>query len=66
VAVNAWWALAPPGDAPLTFNQEFEVRADTRTVFTGDFTPVLRGQTDEYVLQPVAEGIEVEYEETDE
>ena len=51
-----------PGDAPLTFNQEFEVRADARTTFTADFTPVLRGQTDEYLLQPVPDGITVEYE----
>lgn len=51
-----------PGNAPLTFNQEFEIRADTRTTFTADFTPVLRGQTDEYLLQPVPDGISVEYE----
>jgi len=55
-----------PGDAPLTFNQEFEIRADARTTFTADFTPVLRGQTDEYLLQPVPDGITVEYEGGDE
>lgn len=52
-----------PGEAPLTFNQEFEIREDTRTVFTADFTPVKRGQTGSYVLQPVPDGITVEYEE---
>ena len=53
-----------PGEAPITFNREFEVREDTRTVFTADFTPVKRGQTGSYVLQPVPDGITVEYEET--
>ncbi|WP_280536648.1 DUF4382 domain-containing protein [Halopenitus sp. POP-27] len=52
-----------PGEAPLTFNREFEIRADARTVFTADFTPVRRGQTDEYLLQPVPDGITVEYED---
>lgn len=51
-----------PGEAPLTFNQQFEVREDTRTVFTADFTPVKRGQTGNYVLQPVPDGIAVDYE----
>lgn len=54
-----------PGEAPLTFNQSFEVREDTRTVFTADFTPVKQGQTDRYVLQPVPQGIDVEYEESE-
>lgn len=52
-----------PGEAPLKFNQSFEIREDTRTVFTGDFTPVQRGQAGGYVLQPVAQGITVDYEE---
>ncbi|QZA88198.1 DUF4382 domain-containing protein [Salinarchaeum sp. IM2453] len=52
-----------PGEAPLTFNQSFEIREDTRTVFTGDFTPVKRREADGYVLQPVADGITVEYED---
>lgn len=52
-----------PGEAPLTFNEPFEVQEDTRTVFTADFTPVRRGQTDEYLLQPVPEGITVTYED---
>ncbi|EMA00803.1 protein of unknown function [Haloarcula vallismortis] len=52
-----------PGEAPLQFTEEYEIRADTRTVFTADFTPVKRGQTGEYILQPVASGTEVKYEE---
>lgn len=52
-----------PGEAPLTFNQEFEVRENTRTVFTADFTPVKRGQTGKYILQPVPDGIKVSYED---
>ena len=51
-----------PGNAPLKFNESFEVRAETRTVFTADFTPVKRGQQDSYILKPVAEGVEVEYD----
>lgn len=50
-----------PGEAPLTFNQSFDIREDTRTAFTADFTPVKRGQAEGYVLQPVPQGIEVEY-----
>jgi len=52
-----------PGEAPITFNQAFEIREDTRTVFTADFTPVRRGQSGGYLLQPVAQGITVEYED---
>lgn len=55
--------LEVPGAAPVTFNESFRIRAETRTVFTADFTPVRRGQTDEYVLQPVPEGISIEYGE---
>jgi len=51
-----------PGNAPLQFKQSFEVRADERTVFTADFTPVRRGQTGGYLLQPVADGTTVRYE----
>lgn len=49
-----------PGNAPLTFNQEFEVRENTRTSFTADFAPVRRG-TGGYLLRPVPRGIEVSY-----
>lgn len=52
-----------PGEAPLTFDEGFDVRGDTRTVFTADFTPVERGQAGGYVLQPVPDGITVEYED---
>ena len=51
-----------PGNAPLTFNAEFEVRENTRTSFTADFAPVRRG-TGSYLLRPVPQGIEVTYEE---
>lgn len=55
-----------PGEAPLTFNESFEIREDTQTSFTADFTPVRRGETDEYLLQPVPQGIQVSYEELEE
>ncbi len=51
-----------PGEAPLTFEEPFEIREDTRTTFTADFTPVERGQAGGYVLQPVAQGTSVDYE----
>lgn len=54
-----------PGEAPVTFDEAFEIRADTRTTFTADFTPVRRGRTGEYVLQPVPSGITVTYEAVD-
>ncbi|MDZ7702821.1 MAG: DUF4382 domain-containing protein [Halobacteriales archaeon] len=50
-----------PGDAPLTFEQAFEIREGETTTFIADFTPVKRGGTDEYVLQPVATEVEVVY-----
>ncbi len=52
-----------PGEAPLTFNEPFEIRENTRTVFTADVAPVQRGQAGSYVLQPVPQGITVEYED---
>ena len=55
-------AVMVPGEAPLTFEEPFEIREDARTTFTADFTPVKRGQAGGYVLQPVAQGITVEYE----
>ncbi|ELZ42101.1 hypothetical protein C463_11012 [Halorubrum californiense DSM 19288] len=51
-----------PGNAPLKFNEPFETRENTRTTFTADFAPVLRGNG-RYLLRPVPSGIEVEYEE---
>lgn len=54
--------VSVPGNAPLKFNQSFEIREDTRTVFTADFTPVKRGKTGSYLIQPVASETTVSYE----
>ena len=53
-----------PGNAPLKFNESFEIRAETRTVFTADFTPVRTGPpgSTRYLIQPVPAEIEVSYE----
>lgn len=53
-----------PGNAPLKFNEAFEIRENTQTTFTADFAPVLRGNG-RYLLRPVPSGIEVEYSETE-
>lgn len=55
--------VTTPGEAPLKFDRSFEIRSDSRTVFTADFTPVKRGQAGGYILQPVADGTGVSYEE---
>lgn len=55
-----------PGNAPLQFKHPFEIREDETTTFTGDFTPVRRGQTDRYLLQPVAKRTGVTYEGSEE
>ncbi|ELZ54098.1 MULTISPECIES: DUF4382 domain-containing protein [Halorubrum] len=54
-----------PGNAPLKFNEAFEIRENTRTTFTADFAPVLRGNG-RYLLRPVPSGIEVEYSDVEE
>lgn len=54
-----------PGEAPITFNKSFEVRENTRTSFTADFTPVKRGKTGKYVIQPVPKDIKVTYSSTE-
>jgi hypothetical protein len=54
-----------PGNAPLTFNEPFEIRENTQTTFTADFAPVLRGNG-RYLLRPVPSGIEVEYSDDEE
>jgi len=54
-----------PGNAPLTFNEAFELRENTRTSFTADFAPVRRGNGS-YLLRPVPRGVEVSYGGTDE
>lgn len=53
-----------PGDAPLKFLAEFDIRDEETTSFTADFTPVKQGQTGRYVLQPVAEEVVVSYDES--
>ncbi|MFB6101892.1 MAG: DUF4382 domain-containing protein [Haloplanus sp.] len=55
-----------PGNAPLQFKHPFEIRADTRTVFTADFTPVRQGRSGSYLLKPVARETDVSYESTGE
>jgi len=55
--------VSTPGNAPLQFTKRFEIRPDQRTTFIGDFTPVRRGQQDRYLLQPVAQGTRVVYED---
>ncbi|CDK38376.1 uncharacterized protein BN903_51 [Halorubrum sp. AJ67] len=49
-----------PGNAPLKFNEPFEIRENTQTTFTADFAPVERGNG-RYLLRPVPSGIEVAY-----
>jgi len=51
-----------PGDAPLKFEEPFEIREGERTTFTADFTPVRAGGSGKYVLQPVADEVVVRYE----
>lgn len=55
--------VSTPGNAPLQFTERFEIRPDQRTTFIGDFTPVRQGQQDSYLLQPVAKGTQVVYED---
>lgn len=52
-------AVETPGEVPLKSDERFEIRADTWTTFTAHFTPVERGRSGSYVLQPVADGVEV-------
>ncbi|AQL43692.1 hypothetical protein BV210_13700 [Halorientalis sp. IM1011] len=52
-----------PGNAPLKFNERFEIRADQRTSFLADFTPVKQGRSGRYLIKPVADGVEVSYED---
>ncbi|WP_226004611.1 DUF4382 domain-containing protein [Natrinema salinisoli] len=57
--------VSTPGNAPLQFKERFEIREDQRTTFVGDFTPVRQGQRDRYLLQPVAKGTRVIYEDSE-
>ena len=57
------------GDAEVTvpsgglkLNKAFEIRADSTTTFTADFTPVKRGQASSYNIQPVSNEVTVTYE----
>ena len=50
-----------PGNAPLQFNAEFEIRADEQTRFIADFAPQRRGQQGSYIVRPVASGTRVLY-----
>lgn len=49
-----------PGNAPLKFDQSFEIREDERTTFVADFTPFQRGNGD-YLVRPVASETQVLY-----
>ena len=49
-----------PGNAPLQFQQDFEIRADEQTRFIADFAPMRRGQGS-YIIRPVASGTKVLY-----
>lgn len=49
-----------PGNAPLKFNQSFDVREDVVTNFLADFAPNERGNGS-YIIRPVASGTEVTY-----
>lgn len=53
-------AVETPGNAPLQFQQDFEIRADEQTRFIGDFAPMRRGQGS-YIIRPVATGTRVFY-----
>ncbi|MDS0281454.1 DUF4382 domain-containing protein [Haloarcula onubensis] len=53
-------SVETPGNAPLKFNAEFEIRAEERTHFVADFTPVERGNGS-YLVRPVASGTTVLY-----
>lgn len=49
-----------PGNAPLKFDAEFEIREGETTTFVADFTPVRRGNGS-YLIRPVASGTTVLY-----
>jgi hypothetical protein len=51
--------VSTPGEAPLKFEQSFEVRSGETTTFVADFTPVKQGRSGGYALQPVADEVEV-------
>lgn len=49
-----------PGEAPLKFNQSFEIRPEEKTRFIADFAPNRTGQG-KYIIRPVASGTQVLY-----
>ena len=49
-----------PGNAPLKFQQAFEIRSGETTHFVADFAPFRRGNG-AYLIRPVASGTEVRY-----
>lgn len=49
-----------PGNAPLQFQESFEIRADETTRFIADFAPFQTGQG-KYIIRPVASGTQVLY-----
>lgn len=53
-------AVETPGNAPLKFQQAFEIRSGETTHFVADFAPFRRGNG-EYLIRPVASGTEVRY-----
>lgn len=55
--------VTTPGNAPLKFNKEFEIRGGTKTTFTADFAPHARGKNAKngYILRPVATEVRVNY-----
>jgi hypothetical protein len=42
-------------------SETFEVRAGETTTFTADFMPVKQGQTNRYILKPVADEVRIVY-----
>ncbi len=49
-----------PGNAPLQFQEAFEIRAEETTRFIADFAPFQTGQG-KYIIRPVASGTRVLY-----
>lgn len=57
-------SVRTPGNAPLHFNEAFEIRENARTEFTADFAPYTRGRDNHqgYILRPVPDESTVTYE----
>lgn len=50
-----------PGNAPLQFNEPFEIRSGWRTSFTADMAPIKTGNQNRYIITPVPREITVTY-----